>query len=436
MVAIYWSIPNIGPAILLVGFGLGIVFIPWGWILWRYTRAELSGWTLISCIVVSSSAWVTGELVRSWSSLGGPWAMFGNTQWNNRDFLSMASFGGVWIVSLALVAINVAIGLALVGNATGLIKLLSWGLAALMICFGFTFGAIRGDPRPNAHFSVALIQPGPGLSTFPRFQDELRLSRSTLSRHPQLVVWGETSVGFDLARYPGRLRELEQLSALLHCDILVNQDSTTYGPNSKNQGIYKTSLLIDQTGVINSYSKMRLVPFGEYIPFRSELGWLSNISRAASVNRKRGKVAKVMELGVGLPPIGPLICFEETFPDMSRKLAGLDAQILVYQSSDSTFQESWEPDQQASLGAIRAVEDERPTVEVALTGVSGVFDSGGKPLAWLPTSWHGAKVVNVPLTYTTDLFLVWGYWVPYGCVLLLCLAGALYARMRPWRPRE
>ncbi len=419
--AIYWTVPNIGPALLLVAFGLGLLYALYGWLAWELLHGPATPWRAVAALALLPCSWVAAEYARSWSALGGPWAVLGASQWNDRAFLSLASLGGVWLISFALVAINTGVVIALVSRVRP-VRLASLAVSGAVVLGGFLYGEVGYHPlggHPVEHLRVAMVQPGPGLSPAPRFTTEIRETRALAGRHPQLVVWGETSVSFDLADDPGRLHTLEAVSRSVGADILVNQDTYV----SALRGIYKTSALVGPRGIISSYEKMRLVPFGEYIPFRSVLGWLSSISRAASVNRHRGTHLQVMVLSPALPPVGPLICFEEAFPDMSRHLVAMGAQVLVYQTSDSTFEGSWELPQHAALAAVRASETDRPAVQVALTGDSVAFEPGGGEVAWLPRTFRGTKVIDLAIPESITPFVRWGDWVPDGALVVLLVAG-------------
>src|SRR6185437_14138964 len=94
---------------------------------------------------------------------------------------------------------------------------------------------------------------------------------------------------------------------------------------------------------------------------------------------------------------GVLICFESSFPDMSSVDVGQGAQVLIYQTSDSTFQGSWALEQHASLAAVRAAETGRPAVQAALTGDSAAFDSRGRVLAWMGGAERGVLPVTLAL---------------------------------------
>ena len=238
------------------------------------------------------------------------------------------------------------------------------------------------------HVTVALVQQGIQPSRASRVNASLRLSEGLGAARPDLIVWGESSVGYDIERADtGLLDRIEALAAGTGAQILVNQDSTLPGG-----GKSKVALLIGPHGVAGSYVKTRLVPFGEYIPFRGALGWLTSISKAAPSNMIPGDGAHLIHAvdRAGQPlPLGVLICFESAFPDMSRVDADLGAQLIIYQTSDSTFQSSWAPAQHASLSAVRAAETGRPVVQAALTGDTVAFDARGRLLALMTSAHRG-----------------------------------------------
>jgi len=227
----------------------------------------------------------------------------------------------------------------------------------------------------------------------------VRLTRQLAGR-ADLVVWGESSVGYDLSTNTALLRRLQRLATASQAEILANQDALT--PTGLHS---KEAVLIGSNGIDGEYVKSRLVPFGEYIPLRGELGWLTGISKAAAENMVPGPGAHVLFAALPRRPgdggpsltIGPLICFESAFPDMSRYDADHGAQVIIYQTSDSTFQDTWALAQHASLGALRAAETGRPVVQAALTGDSAAFDGRGRLLSWYGPGREGIDVVRLAL---------------------------------------
>ena len=493
-----WMTPQIGPGVVLIGAVFGGMWAPFGIAVNRLLKPPASGPGALAALIVVPSCWLIPEWIRSYQGLGGPWGLYGASQWQHPAVLALAAIGGTWLVSVALLLANV--GLLLVVGAlnplllTGApptagtaattatsaapaaagpsptaspaipagspgpvgppgtsvtaspassarsagpfatvgpaaigrrrrIALGALGAAAFVAAAGsgplaFALTAPFPAVRP---LTIALVQPGVVQNPVQRVDAsealtaEFSANRALAAEHPNLIVWGESSVAYDLTLDPSLLRQIERLSAEDHADILASQDSTIPGPSSSPSGgsdsdaaggQEKVAVLVSPSGVQGRYVKTRLVPFGEYIPFRRQLGWLTSISKAASSNMIPGTGAHTLTVTTtpdGKPlNIGVLICFESAFPDMSRVETDQGAQLIVYQSSTSTFQGTWGPDQHGSLAALRAAETGRPVVQAALTGDTVAFDARGRELAWFGQDGSGVVTVRLDLPAAAD----------------------------------
>ncbi|MFF5537899.1 apolipoprotein N-acyltransferase [Streptomyces cinerochromogenes] len=416
----HWLLPSLHVFIFLIAALLGLLWAPWGWLVRRFLGGVPSPGRAAVALLVLPSAWLAVELVRSWQGLGGPWGMLGASQWQVEPALRLASVGGVWLLSFLVVAVNVAVAVLLAVRESRMPA-----VASLVATAAATSAAWAWAPRPDVdqRVRIAVVQPGIVAgqgSGDKRFDREEQLTRRLAGQDVDLVVWGESSVGFDLDDRPDLARRLTALSRETGADVLVNVDAR----RSDRPGIYKSSVLVGPHGLTGDrYDKMRLVPFGEYIPARSLLGWATSVGRAAGEDRRRGTGQTVMDVGHGLR-IGPLICFETAFPDMSRHLAEGGADILLGQSSTSSFQHSWAPEQHASLAALRAAETGRPVVHATLTGVSAVYGPGGQRLGpWLGTDASTARVYDVPLAHGVTPYVRYGDWPVHGALLVLVVLG-------------
>jgi apolipoprotein N-acyltransferase len=420
----YWLVPNLVFFFPLVMAGLAVLWLPWAILAWGLLRPPLTVVRASAALAGVPAGWVLIEVARSWQWLGGPWALLGAGQWRHPTELGLAAVGGPWLVTFAIVAANTGVVLLISGpppvRAAGAVA----ALAAVTAGPAWYFA--HPGPPASRSLRVALVQPGLTPGPAARLAEQMRQSGRLAGSRLDLVVWGESSVGYDLPSHPSVLDGLRGLSATLHADVLVNIDAR----NPSGQ-ITKTSVLVVPDGIAGSYQKTRLVPFGEYIPFRSTLGWLTGLTRAAGQNRQPGTGPVILHISGG-QAIGPLISFESLFPDMARTDAAHGAQLIVYQEALSTFQDSWAPDQQASFVALRAAETGRPVVQAALTGVSVAYDSRGRRLARLGTHDHGAVTVTVPLAAATTPYDRFGNYLPVLCLpatVLIATALAL-SRMR------
>lgn len=422
----HWLIPSLNVFIVVLALLLGGLWAPWGWLV-RRLLGPGPGHAVAAAVLVPCG-WLMVELVRSWQYLGGPWGLMGASQWQVVPALRLASVGGVWLVSFLVVLVNTCVA-ALIAVP----DVRRPAVVALVLAGVATTAVWLWAPRPQQTGSVriAVVQPGVIATPDARMDREVQLTRQLVGTHPDLVVWGESSIGVDLTDHPATADRLTALSRAVGADLLVNVDAE----RADGTGISKTSVLVGPDGVTGpAYDKMRLVPFGEYIPLRSVLGWATSVGKAAGEDRRPGTRQMVMDTGT--LRFGPLVCFESAFPDMSRHLAGDGAQLLVAQSSTASFQGSWAPAQHASLAALRAAETWRPMVHATLTGVSAVYAADGSAVGQrIGTSSSTSSVYEVPLASGRSLYVRFGDWVPRLALLLMLSAAAYEATRLVRRPR-
>ncbi|MFI9650327.1 apolipoprotein N-acyltransferase [Streptomyces sp. NPDC052040] len=417
----HWLIPSLNVFTFVIAALLGALWAPWGVLVRCFLGGVPSARRLGAALLVLPSGWLVVELVRSWQGLGGPWGLLGSSQWQVAPALRLASVGGVWLLSFLVVGVNVAVAMLVAVRSSRIPA-----VAGLVVTAAAASAAWTWAPRPDTdgRVRIAVVQPGivdGADSGDRRFDREEQLTRRLAGQDVDLVVWGESSVGFDLARRPDLADRIAALSRLVKADVLVNVDAR----RSDRPGIYKSSVLIGPGGPTGDrYDKMRLVPFGEYIPARSLLGWATSVGKAAPEDRRRGTEQVIMNVGRGLR-VGPMVCFESAFPDMSRHLAENGAGLLLAQSSTSTFQHSWAPEQHASLAALRAAETGRPMVHATLTGVSAVYGPSGERVgSWLGTGESTSAVYEVPLAHGLTLYDRYGDWTVHGSLLVIAALGA------------
>ncbi|MFC9328218.1 apolipoprotein N-acyltransferase [Kitasatospora sp. NPDC057015] len=433
LTAMYWLVPSIGPGLLPLAVLFGALQAAVGLAVWVLLRPPLTARRALAALVVVPAVWVTTEFARSWHALGGPWALLGATQWQHPAVLALASVGGIWLVSAAVVAANTAVTVLLCARRRPVRALAACAVVAVLLAGPLLF-ALRTQPSPDRFATVALVQPGVVADAGDRLDAGVRATAALAGQPLDLVVWGESSTTADLDRDRATLATLRGLSAATGARLLAGEDA-----RKADGRISKDTVLIGPEGIEDRYRKIRLVPFGEYIPLRPALGWIAGVSRAAGENRAPGSAFHVLPATdrSGAPlPVGALICFESAFPDMSRAAVDEGARVLVYQSSTSTFQHTWAPEQHVSLGALRAAETGRPVVQASLTGVSAAFDAQGRELARLGTDRSGTLTVRLALVAPSarTVYDRIGDVVPVTAVAVTALAGALALRRPRRRP--
>ena len=190
---------------------------------------------------------------------------------------------------------------------------------------------------------------------------------------------------------------------------------------------YNSALLILPNGEIKqAYNKIHLVPFGEYTPLEEIFFFLNNTNPPIG-DFSKGSKYTVFEISDGVPArqdlaggrysassewsdrnpqsairnrFAVLICFEDLFPDLSRKFTNEGADFLVNITNDAHFHDSPALWQHFTHSVFRAVENHRPVIRAANNGVSGFIDSYGRPIKILS---ENGKTIGVGGFATSEI---------------------------------
>jgi apolipoprotein N-acyltransferase len=238
---------------------------------------------------------------------------------------------------------------------------------------------------------------------------------------PDLVIWPENSTDIDPMVYPPVYQEIASAAAAIDRPILV-------GAVLQNPELNAGVLWLPGKGPTTIYAKRRLVPFGEYIPFRSLISKITSLTQLQGIPFTPGH--KTVIFDVGQIRLGDIICYEVGFDDLVRSEVVAGANLLSMQSNDATFEREGpitaESGQQLAMARIRAVEFDRAVVVASTTGYSAIVAPDGQLIS-RTTMWTQAELeARVPLlTHDTpaERLGAWPEWaIVAATTLALCLA--------------
>ena len=383
-------------------------------------------------------SWVVIDFARESFPMGGfPWSTLAMPQAFSPLLIQIADLTGIWGITFLIVWINAVLAEVLLIRANGFFS----KVFATLILFGAVFG--YGEYRlhqwrhldPNLpRLSAGLIQGSiPQELKFSKKNADLQLEvyqkkAARLQESVDLIVWPEAAWPYPLPI------DLETLSPeLLGLEPSEKQNPYSLigavleeGAKDGEKHYFNGAVLFNAQGeALESYQKIKRVPFGEYIPFAELISFLHPVATS------EGFVAGISAnpLSVGWAKVGPLICYEDIFPEMARTMVRHGAHLLVNLTNDAWYGVSAAPYQHLALSIFRAVETRRFLLRATNTGISAVVGASGEVVAKTPLRQRAVLVYQAPLLTGETLYVKWGDWFALGCVCFVTLT-VLYERIK------
>jgi apolipoprotein N-acyltransferase len=385
----------------------------------------------------AAALWTAIDWFRGLWPLGGfTWGSLGASQVANPITVRLAVLAGVFGVTFA-----VAFAAALLVEAVRADRVpvrsaaLVLAAAAVLVPGVIPFAEAAGVPIDVAAIQVDFRQGVRGRS---REAGDIAVTRLNLDLHgtlrddpPDLAIWGESALD------PGSLSILDEVEGAI-ADVGVPVVSGATSADIRSPGgtgaLFNQAVVFDGGGtVVDVYRKTHLVPYGEYIPWKPIVGWISALEQIA-YELSPGERLHTLR-APGLPPFATPICFENSFPALDRELVRQGAEFLVVLTNNAAYDETPASVQHLQMSRIRAIEDGRWIVHAAVSGISAFIDPTGR--VYEQTELFAPGVIRRTIRASRDR--TWsvrlGDWLPIVSLVLVVGLTAVPRGRRRARPR-
>lgn len=247
-----------------------------------------------------------------------------------------------------------------------------------------------GPPEQIGEVDVLVVQGSDGVARTTGIDEDVRIVGAhveatreaiTAGGVPDLTVWAENAVDVDPTSAAGAPLQAPLATAGRLTEGRLLTGVTRDGPTP---GTFRNQIVrVLEDGTLGkAYDKIEIVPFGEYVPFRSVIGDLGPLRR---VPRDAIPGTGPVTHEIAGVRVASIICFETLFPAIARAAVGHeDAGLLVAATNDASFGESAETAQHVAQSRLRAVETGRSVVHASISGTSALITSDGAVVELAP----------------------------------------------------
>jgi apolipoprotein N-acyltransferase len=411
----------------------------------------------LRALSIAPLLWAATEWLRAVTT-GVTWNALGISQVDSLQVAGLARWGGVQLVSVALLAGNVFLVLlpslkqVPIRRTLMLYLFLAAVFAIAYAAQGPSIFSLTQSSAPPVEIQVAGIQPNlpVDILTHPDeftqrnangLEINTKLTRDAIAnaanKKTDLIVWAESPLVLNYEQDEAARNQLNALAKEHNAHLLFS------ALGRDGEQVYNSVQTITPAGkALERYDKMRLVPFGEYVPFRAVLGYfvppmvgdftpgnratvntLKLATQLAVVqNEQETQGEAALERTTNFVKVGTFICYEAAYPNLVRQFVNNGASLLVNVSDDAWFGNSAGAQQHLNHARMRAIENNRDIVRVTNSGISALLTNTGKVIDPLPMFAPASHLWTAETSRVTTLYTKYGDWFAILCAISSAIA--------------
>jgi apolipoprotein N-acyltransferase len=337
------------------------------------------------------------------------WNAIGYSQAYQPMLIQPARWGGVYAVGFLVLWVNAAIAYLVLKRDVRSVLVI--GLVVLSVALvtlashGSPTNWNSGVPAPV----VVALQPNVPMEVLKSNEEiqvlmdrHVSMSETALKQipndgTPRLVIWPESPMNFTYGN-DSQLRELLlQFATANQSAVLFNSQEA-----APNDGIYNSAVMVSQQGsLIAQYDKIRLMPFGEYVPLPR---WMPGANMVGAIVGDFTPGTNYSLMNVGDIRAGVFICIESAYPSIARSFTQAGADVLINISNDGYLGPTAVMRQHLANVVFRAVENGRPVLRVTNSGISAYITPEGEVKDATEAFQTAVRIWRIGLNENTSTF--------------------------------
>lgn len=424
----YGGLPYITGVLIFIAMSLflGLYGGLFAWLVFRLRlRERFLPWLLVPL------AWAAVEYARTFLLTGFPWNLIATALIDYSSFVQLDRFAGPYFLGTLVVLPSAVIAWLVTQRVPSIARVLVLGACGILALVWWGTGLVATKlilrPTGSATVTAALLQPN--ISQEMRWDEAnvlaiykrmIAMTEAAANKGAKVVIWPESTVPLSYTETAFYKQSIEDLSRKYDIDILLGSVATDPAHPGR---IWNSAFLVSRGNTIGHYDKIRLVPFGEYVPLRRVLFFAEKLVHAVGE----------FEFGTNDIPLGgklsygPAICYEVVYPQITRTQVKNGADVIVTITNDAWYDGTSAPAQHLWQARMRAVEGDRYILRAGTTGISAFIDPAGQLIESIPMGRDGIIYANFHPRTSITPYVRFGDWFAWTAVIVV-LVALFYAR--------